>query len=226
MSEITLEDVCGSTSNKAIAQLRKAIVIYDGELAKDSAKKLISDKVNPLKVIEAMTEAIKLIGDAYGEGKLFLPDLVGASSAMSVAMPIVEEELKKTGTKREGLGSIVLGTVFGDIHSIGKTMVGTMLTAEGFTVHDIGINVSAEKFIEAVKTYKPNILAMSALLTTTASEQKKVMAILEKEGLRKKIKVMIGGGAVTREFAKSIGADGYDSTAPGAAKLAKRLIGE
>jgi len=226
MSEITLEDVCGSTSNKAIAQLRKAIVIYDGELAKDSAKKLISDKVNPLKVIEAMTEAIKLIGDAYGEGKLFLPDLVGASSAMSVAMPIVEEELKKTGTKREGLGSIVLGTVFGDIHSIGKTMVGTMLTAEGFTVHDIGINISAEKFIEAVKTYKPDILAMSALLTTTASEQKKVMTILEEEGLRKKIKVMVGGGAVTREFANSIGADGYDSTAPGGAKLAKRLIGE
>jgi len=226
MSEITLEDVSVSSSKEAIDQLRKAIVIYDRELAKDSAKKLISDKVNPLKVIKAMTEAIKLIGDAYGEGKLFLPDLVGASDAMSAAMPIMEEELKKTGTERKGLGSVVLGTVFGDIHSIGKTMVGTMLTAEGFTVHDIGINISAEKFIEAVKTYRPDILAMSALLTTTASEQKKVMTILEKEGLRKKIKVMVGGGAVTREFANSIGADGYDSTAPGAAKLAKRLIGK
>ncbi|GAG85589.1 unnamed protein product [marine sediment metagenome] len=226
MSKITLEDIRVNPSKEAIDQLRKAIVIYDRELAKDSAKKLISDKVNPLKVIKVMIEAIKLIGDAYEEGKLFLPELVGASDAMSAAMPIAEEELKKTGTKGESLGSVVLGTVFGDIHSIGKTMVGTMLTAEGFTVHDIGTNAKAEKFIEAVKTYNPNILAMSALLTTTASEQKKVMSVLEKEGLREKVKVMVGGGAVTREFAKSIGADGYDSTAPGAAKLAKRLIGK
>lgn len=224
MSKILLEDLKGNISKKAIDQLKKAIVIYDNELAKQSVKKLISDKIDPLKIIKTMTDVIRLVGDAYGDGKLFLPDLVGASDVMSAAMPMVEKALKEAGIKRKGLGKIVLGTVFGDIHSIGKTMVGTLLTAEGFTVFDIGINISANKFIEAIKKYNPDILAMSALLTTTSSEQKKVISILAKEGLRKKTKVMVGGGAVTRKFAEDIGADGYESTAPGAAKLARRLI--
>jgi corrinoid protein of di/trimethylamine methyltransferase len=214
-------------SNKEIAdQLRKAILTYDRTLAIESAKKLISNKVNPLEVVEIMTKAIRLVGDAYGEGNLFLPDLIGASDAMSAAMPIAEEELKKTGKKTESLGSIVLGTVFGDIHSIGKTMVGTLLTAEGFTVYDIGINCSSEKFIEAIKKYNPDILAMSALLTTTSSAQRKVISVLKEEGLREKLKIMVGGGAVTREFANNIGADGYESNAPAAASLARRLIGK
>jgi len=226
MSKATLEEISGSTSKKNIDKLRKAIAIYNRELAIKSVKKLILEKVDPLKIIESMTEVIKLVGDSYSEDKLFLPDLVGASDAMSAAMPIVEEVIKKTGAKIKSMGNIVLGTVFGDIHSIGKIMVGTMLIAEGFTVYDIGINVSAEKFIEAVKKFKPDILAMSALLTTTANEQKRVISTLDKEGLRKKVKVMVGGGAVTKEFAENIGADGYDPTAPGAAKLARRLIGK
>lgn len=226
MGKATLEEISGSTSKKNIDKLRKAIVIYDRELAIESVKKLILEKVDPLKIIESMTEVIKLVGHSYSEDKLFLPDLVGASDVMSAAMPIVEEVIKKTGAKIKSMGNIVLGTVFGDIHSIGKIMVGTMLIAEGFTVYDIGINVSAEKFIEAVKKFKPDILAMSALLTTTANEQKRVISTLDKEGLRKKVKVMVGGGAVTKEFAENIGADGYDPTAPGAAKLARRLIGK
>ena len=202
----------------------KAIASYDKELAKDSMKKLILNKFEPLKIADAMTQVLKLIGDAYGEGKLFLPELVGASDVMSAVMPMVEEVIKKTGGKRESSGIVVIGTVFGDIHTIGKTLVVTMLIAEGFIVYDLGVNISANKFIKAVKVQKPGILAMSALLTTTASEQKKVIDTLVKEGLREKVKIMIGGGAVTEEFAKSIGADGYDSTAPGAAKLARRLI--
>jgi len=123
------------------------------------------------------------------------------------------------------LGTVIAGTVFGDIHSIGKTMVCTLLTAEGFEVHDLGVNIKAEEFLEATKKYNADILAMSALMTMTASEQKKVIEYLKKEGLRDKIKIMVGGGAITEEFAKDVGADGYDPTAPGAVKLARRLIG-
>jgi methanogenic corrinoid protein MtbC1 len=105
-------------------------------------------------------------------------------------------------------------------------MVATLLTAEGFSVADLGINVTAEQFIEGVKVQRPDILAMSALMTMTAPEQRRVIQALREEGLRDRVKVMVGGGAITQEFADSIGADGYDPTAPGAAKLARRLVGK
>jgi methanogenic corrinoid protein MtbC1 len=140
-------------------------------------------------------------------------------------MPILEEELKRMDVKRETLGTVVAGTVFGDIHSIGKSMVCTLLTAGGFEVHDLGVNIKAEEFLEAVEKYQADILAMSALLTTTAIEQRKVIDVLKAKGIREKVKVMVGGGAITAEFAKSIGADGYDPTAPGAVELARRLVG-
>ena len=155
-----------------------------------------------------------------------LPDLVGAADAMQAAMPIIEEELKRTGAKREAMGIVVAGTVFGDIHSIGETMVCTLLVAGGFEVHDLGVNIKAEEFLEAIEKYQANILAMSALLTMTAPEQRKVIDALKEKGIREKVKVMVGGGAITADFAKSIGADGYDPTAPGAVELARRLVGK
>ena len=171
-----------------------------------------------------MTAAIKQVGDGFGKGELWLPDLVGAADAMTSATPIIEEEIKRRGITRESLGTIVIGTVYGDIHTIGKTMVATLLTAEGFVVNDLGINVTSERFVEGIKKYKADILAMSALMTVTAPEQRKVIETLKKEGLRDKVKIMVGGGAITQEFANSIGADGYDPTAPGAVKLACGLI--
>ncbi len=126
--------------------------------------------------------------------------------------------------ERESAGTVVLGTVYGDIHSIGKTMVGSLLTADGFVVYDIGIDIPAEKFVEEVTTKQPDILAMSSLLTTTAPEQRKVISILKEAGLRDKVKIMVGGGAITQEFADEIGADGFETTAPGAAKLARKLV--
>jgi methanogenic corrinoid protein MtbC1 len=225
MNYLDIEGIKNTISENPLEELKRSLVIYDKELAVNSVKKLIIEKINPRTILETMTEVIRLIGNAYEEDLLFLPDLIGASSTMSAAMPIVEDEIKKTGNTINNSGIIVLGTVLGDVHSIGKQMVGTMLVAEGFTVYDIGIDISAQKFIEAIITYKADILAMSALLTTTAYEQKKVILFLEKEGLREKIKVMVGGGAVTEDFARSIGADGYESTAPGAAKLARKLIG-
>jgi corrinoid protein of di/trimethylamine methyltransferase len=216
----------GDTLSKDIfRKLKKAIIEYDTERAASLAKEAIEKKIDPMKALDAMTEGIRQVGDGFGRGVLWLPDLAGAADAMSSAMPIIEEEIKRTGAKRVSLGTVIAGTVFGDIHSIGKTMVCTLLTAEGFEVHDLGVNIKAEEFLEAAKKYDADILAMSALMNMTAPEQKKVIEYLKKEGLRDKVKIMVGGGAITEEFAKDVGADGYDPTAPGAVKLARRLIG-
>ena len=187
-------------------------------------KKAVEMGIDPLEALDVMTVAIREIGDAFGRGELWLPDLVGASDAMQSAVPVLEEEIKKRGENRESIGIVVIGTVFGDIHSIGKTMVATLLTAAGFEVHDVGVNVHAKKFVEAIKENNANILAMSALMTTTCVEQENVIKTLKEDGIRDKVKVMVGGAAVTEEFAETIGADGYDPTAPGAVELAKRLV--
>jgi len=213
-------------SGEVLENLRKAIIEYDSAGAASWARKAVQEKIDPIKALDTMTAAIKQVGDGFARGELWLPDLVGAADAMTSATPIIEEEIKRRGAKRESLGTVVIGTVYGDIHTIGKTMVATLLTADGFVVNDLGINVTAENFVEGVKRYRPDILAMSALMTMTAPEQKKVIATLKKEGLRDKVKIMVGGGAITQEFADSIGADGYDPTAPGAVKLARRLIGK
>lgn len=145
---------------------------------------------------------------------------------MSAATTILEEEIKRTGARRENKGIVVIGTVAGDIHDIGKNMVGTLLKANGFKVHDLGVNIQADKFIEAVVEYDAQILAMSALLTTTAPQQREVIKQLKERGIRDKVKVMVGGAATTESFAESIGADGWDATAPGTVNLAHRLVGQ
>lgn len=205
--------------------LKDAILKYDSELAVSSAKKVIEQKLDPLKALDVMTQAVRKVGDGFGRGELWLPDLVGASETMSSAILIIEGEIKKAGGKRESLGTVVIGTVYGDIHTIGKTMVATLLVAEGFIVRDLGINIKAEEFVEAIRKYNADLLAMSALMTTAALEQGKTIETLKEKGLKDKLKVMVGGGAITQEFADSIGADGYDPTAPGAAKLARKLVG-
>jgi len=213
-------------NTEVLDSLKKAIVEYNSEEAANLARRAIQEKVDPLKTLAAMTAAIKEVGDSFGKGELWLPDLVGAADAMTSATPIIEEEVKRQGITRESLGTVVIGTVYGDIHTIGKTMVATLLTAGGFVVNDLGINVTSESFVEGIKKYKADILAMSALMTMTSPEQRKVIETLKKEGLRDKVKIMVGGGAITQEFADNIGADGYDPTAPGAVNLARRLIGK
>jgi methanogenic corrinoid protein MtbC1 len=209
-----------------LKDLERAIIRYDKTLAAGAAKRAIEGKLDLMEVLDVMTAAVRQVGDGFAKGELWLPDLVGAGEAMASALPIIEEELRKTGQRRASLGTVVIGTVYGDFHTIGKTLVAALLRAEGFTVYDAGVNVIPEEFVEAVRTHSPDILAMSALMTMTAPEQKKTIEILKKEGLRVKVKIMVGGGAITQGFADSIGADGYDPTAPGAAKLARRLLGK
>ncbi len=213
-------------ANALLDKLKSTILDYDPDASAEAARKAVEAGIAPSEILAAMTDAIREIGEGFNKGDLFLPDLVGGADAMSAATPIIEAEVRRIGAKTESTGTVVIGTVFGDIHTIGKTMVATLMQAEGFTVHDIGINVACEQFMEAIRTYKPDILAMSALMTMTAPEQRKIIETLKAEGLRDGIKVMVGGGALTQEFADSIGADGYDPTAPGAAKLARRLVGK
>jgi methylmalonyl-CoA mutase cobalamin-binding domain/chain len=207
-----------------IESLKKSILDFDQEGAKKLAQKIIDEKVDVVEAISAMTQVMQQIGSGFEEGKYFLPDLFGAADTMQSVMSILEKEIKKVETQLKTLGTVVIGTVFGDIHDIGKTMVSTFLKAEGFSVNDLGVNVTAEIFVDAIEKYNANILALSALLTTTAGEMGKVIEALEKKGLRNKVKIIVGGGAITQEFADTIGADGYDSTAVGAGRLARKLI--
>ena len=210
---------------QVLGNLAKAVREFDAAGAVLWANKAIEEGIDPLAGLGALTEAIREIGDAFGAGECFLPELVAAAEAMQGAIPILEKEIKKRGKKRESAGKVVVGTVFGDIHNIGKTILCTLLTADGFEVVDMGIDVPVDRFVSAVKEHQPHVLAMSALLTITAQEQKNVIQALKAEGVRDDVKVIVGGGAISEHFAKSIGADGYDPTAPGGVKLARSLLG-
>ena len=207
-----------------ISSLKEAIITYNRNLARQMAINAIEEGIEPNEILSVMTETIRKIGDDYGKGELFLPDLVGAASAMTEAISIVEAEIEKTGKEVDKIGTVVLGTVKGDIHDIGKTMVKTFLIAENFRVIDLGVDISSEQFIEAIEKYKPEILALSALLTTTVVEQDRVIEVLKEKNIRDTVKVIIGGAATTQEFAEEIGADGYEATAARAPKLCKKLL--
>jgi trimethylamine corrinoid protein len=211
-------------SDGILDQLSKSILEYDKDAAAALAARAMAEGIEPTKALDVLTEAIRLIGDGFGTGDLFLPDLVGASEAMLAATPVIEAELEKQGGTRPNVGVVVIGTVQGDLHNIGKAMVATLLTADGFKVHDLGIDVTVDQFVEAILKYHPDILAMSALMTTTIAQQTLVIDKLNAAGLRGQVKVMVGGGGVTQEFADRIGADGYNPTAPGAVKLATKLM--
>jgi len=209
----------------SIQSLKDVVLDFDIDRAEEVARNAIDSGTDPLLAAAALTDAIRQVGDAFGNGDLFLPDLVCASEVLKKAFPIVNDAIEKKGATQESLGKVVIGTVFGDIHSIGKGMVSTLLYAAGFKVIDLGINVKGEDFLKAVKDENANVLAMSALLTTTAMEQKKVIEGLKEAGIRDRVKVVVGGSPINQEFADSIGADGYGSTAPEGVKVVKRLLG-
>ena len=211
--------------DEVVENLREAILEYNNAKAKNWATKAVEEGIDPIKAADALTEAIKEVGDSFSKEELWLPELIGAASAMQAAMQILEEQIKKTGKTRESLGRVVIGTVLSDVHSIGKDMVAALLAANGFEVIDLGVDISAEQFVTAIKEYNPSLLALSSLMTMTAPEQGKVINTLKKEKLRDTVKIMVGGGAITREFAEEIGADGYGPAATNAVDLAKKLIG-
>ena len=211
--------------NEILESLGKAVKTYDIDGAADWAGKAIEAKVDPFRALDALTAAIREVGEAFARDEIFLPELLGAATAMESAMPLLEAAIQAGPGERKRTGTVVAGTVAGDIHSIGKSILCTLLRTEGFEVIDLGIDVPVESFVATAKEQKADIVVMSALLTITAMEQKKVIEALKKEGIRDGIKVLVGGAAISQQFAESIGADGYDATALGGVKLAKDLIG-
>ena len=212
--------------NQILGEMAEAVKTYDVNGAAEWSTKAMAEGIVPLKALDALTEAIREVGNAFGVGDIFLPELVSAADAMQAALPIIEEKLQQTGGQRTSVGKVVAGTVAGDIHNIGKSMLCTLLTADGFEVVDLGIDVPTSQFVDAVKKHQPDIVALSALLTITAMEQRNVIDALKEAGIRDSVKVIVGGGAISDDFSDSIGADGYDPTAPGGVTLCRKLLGK
>ena len=206
-------------------RLAQAVVDGEPEEAEVLAKSALDQGLDPLACInEGLTKGITRVGELFAAGDYFLPDLIIGGEAMKAALAILEPALVgKQG--REVLGRVVLGTVEGDLHEIGKTLVGTMLTASGFLVTDIGVDKPAADFVAAARETEATLVGASALLTTTMAEQRKIIEALEAAGLRGAVKVIVGGAPVTESWAEQIGADGYAENAITAVAVAKELLG-
>lgn len=204
-------------------KLYEAILSGNLEKAIEITKLAIENKVNPQDIINLyMIKAMEEIGKRFEEGKVFVPNLLMSARAMRGALDILKPLI--SGHVEAYLGKIVIGTVKGDLHDIGKNLVASMFEGCGFEVINLGVDVSSEKFVEAVQASHANIVCMSALLTTTMNYMKEVIAAIEKAGLRERVKIMVGGAPLNDAFAKSIGADAYTSNANAAVVVAKELL--
>ena len=212
--------------DELLAAMRRSVLDGDPERSAALAREAIERGLPPLDAVRhGFVPGLDEVGEGFAKGDLFLPDLVMAGEAMKAATAVLEPELQKTGARREILGRIVLGTVRGDIHEIGKTLVSTMLAAAGFEVHDVGVDVPAETFADRAREVGADIVGLSALLTTTMTAQRDVVRALDRDGLRPRVKVIVGGAPVTRAWAEEIGADGYGEDAVAAVSLARSLVG-
>jgi len=211
-------------SQEMFDKLAEAVVEGETNDAEALAKEVLEKGLDPLRCItEGLTKGIQKVGELFASGEYFLPELIIGANAMEKALDILEPALM-SDQAREVAGTVVLGTVEGDLHEIGKTLVGTMLTANGFKVIDIGVDKSASEFVDAIKDSGADIVGASALLTTTMLQQKILIEALEDAGLRDRVKIMVGGAPVTKNFCKEIGADGYAEDAISAIDIAFRLI--
>ncbi|MBQ9092643.1 MAG: cobalamin-dependent protein [Prevotella sp.] len=205
--------------------LKDAIIAGKEAVAIEETKKAIEAGANPAELINTqMIEAMSVVGQRFSEGKAFVPNLLMAGRAMKAALAILKPIMEASGEGVQSAGKIVIGTVKGDLHDIGKNLVASMLEGSGFEVINVGIDVDAETFVKAVIDNETDILCLSALLTTTMTYMTDCLAALEAAGVRGKVKVMVGGAPVTEDFAREIGADGYSANANEAVALAKRLM--
>jgi len=212
-------------SQEILDKLAQAVIDGEPQDAETWAKEALAQGMNPLDCINnGLTKGIEKVGALFAEGEYFLPELILGGEAMKAGLAILEPALV-AGEGRVILGTVVLGTVKGDLHEIGKTLVGTMLTANGFQVIDLGVDCSPEAFVAAAREHGADLVGASALLTTTMSAQKDLVKAIEAAGLKGKVKVIVGGAPLTQEWATEIGADGYAEDAVSAVALAKRLVG-
>ena len=195
----------------------------DAEKVEELVKKALEENLTPKKILEdGLIKGMDIIGTKFKNNEVYVPEVLIAARAMHAGMDILKPKLIETGVKN--IGKVAIGTVKGDLHDIGKNLVKMMLEGAGFEVIDLGIDVSPDKFVEAVKEHKPNIIGMSALLTTTMVNMVEVIKALEAAGLRDKVKIMIGGAPITQNYADQIGADGCSPDAASAVDKAKTFI--
>lgn len=214
-------------SKELFDKMTQAIIDGDSDESAHLAELAIEQNIPPLEAInQGYVPGIKLVGSEFSCGNMFLPELVMAGEAMKSAIAVLEPEMARQGTSRQIEGRVVIGTIQGDIHDIGKTLVATMLSANGFEVYDLGVDVPVTRFVEKAREVNADIVGMSALLTTTMVTQRDVIEALEDSGLRSKVKVIVGGAPVTRQWAAEIGADGYSEDAVGAVQLALQLLAD
>jgi corrinoid protein of di/trimethylamine methyltransferase len=213
-------------SDELFKKMAQAVIDGEAEDAEALAQQVLDGGIDPLDAInKGFTAGMDVVGELYSTGEYFLPDLIMGGEAMKAALAVLEPALQAAGQAREVLGKVVLGTVKGDIHEIGKSLVGSMLSANGFEVYDLGIDVESEVFVAKAREYDADIVALSALLTTTMLHQRDVIEHLSEAGLRDHVKVMVGGSPVTPDWANRIGADGFAEDAANAVVVAKRLMG-
>jgi len=198
------------TAEQIHAKMRASIETYDAEAAAAAAKEAVASKVDLLAAVEkGFAEPIRELGEAFDRMEVFLPQLMLGADAMKAGMAVMGEAIQASGGKLSTKGVVVIGTVEGDIHDIGKTVVGALLSANGYEVHDLGVEVPAGRFVEAAAAQKADVIGLSALLSTTMLYQRDVLELLRNKGLKDKYFVAVGGAPVTQAWASQIGADGY-----------------
>jgi 5-methyltetrahydrofolate--homocysteine methyltransferase len=205
-------------------KLSTAILEGDSEKTPKLVNRGLKDGLSPKDILDnGLIVGMDEVGARFKRGDMFVPEVLMSADAMASGMEILRPMLIESGA--EMLGKILMGTVKGDLHDIGKNLVSMMCEGSGFEIVDIGFNAEPEKFIEGIKAHQPKIVGMSAMLTTTMRAMGHTIKAIEEAGLRDQIKIMVGGAPVDKEFADRIGADGYGSNAPAGADLAKQLIG-
>jgi corrinoid protein of di/trimethylamine methyltransferase len=213
-------------SEELFKRMAQAVIDGEEEEAETLAQQALDEGVQPLEMInKGYTVGMDTVGELFSSGEYFLPDLILGGEAMKAALAVLEPALQAKGQQREVLGTVVLGTVKGDIHEIGKSLVGTMLSANGFEVFDLGIDIESSEFVTKVQEHDADILALSALLTTTMLHQREIVELLSEAGLRDQVKVLVGGSPVTQGWADQIGADGFAEDAANAVVVSKKLMG-
>ena len=206
-------------------EIVNAVLSFDGDKVTEVTKKALKQGQDPVKVLDELTKALRIVGKKFEDGEFFLMHLVAAAEPVQrVIKDILEPKMLKKKESRKSLGKVVLGTVAGDIHDIGKNIVGAMLFAAGFEVFDIGKDIPPEQFVSKAKEVNANLVGASALLSTSLPMQREIVEGIVAGGLRDKVKLIFGGAPVTEEWVKEIGGDGYAENAMEAVNVAKKLL--
>jgi len=212
-------------TEQILSDLREAVLYFDPEEARTLAQKALDMGVDPVVALEeGLAKPLREVGDRFGTGEAFITELIAAAQAMEAGAEVLNREIVRRGATRKKVGKFLIGTVEGDIHSIGKNIVATMLSTAGFEVIDLGADVPTQTFVDNVRKHRPDILGLSALMTTTMTKQREVIEALREAGLRDGLKIIVGGAPVTEDWVREIGADACGLDALNAVEASLRLM--